>query len=110
MYKIQIRPPLGRPNFNPSFFPIPNQFATRPTSPTSFHQNLNVQIQLPKCCPSASCLHCVDHFEWLRWPGLESWGVGIHHTDPGTVKFGPVMLGQKASTRVALANRRVLLQ
>ena len=74
---------LGLPPCNPSFFPIPNQFATRPTSPTSFHQNLNVQIQLQKCCPSASCLHCIDHFEWLRWPGLESWGVGIHHTDTG---------------------------
>lgn len=73
----------GPPPYNPSFFPIPNQLTTQPTPPTSFRQSLNVQIQFQKCCSSACCLYSVDHFEWLRGPGLESWGVGIHHTDTG---------------------------
>ena len=80
---------IGPPPYNPSFFPIPNQLTTLPTPPTLFRQSLNIQIQLQKCRPSVSCLHCFDHFEWLRGPGLESRGIGIDHSDTGNGQIRP---------------------
>jgi protein involved in polysaccharide export with SLBB domain len=105
MYKIQIRPPLGCHLATPHSSPYQTSSQRDQRHPLHFIKILTFKFN----CKSAvlPLLACIVSIILSGCGGLV-WNPGVLGSitpTPGTVKFGPVMLGKKASTRVALANQ-----
>jgi len=105
MYKLQIRPPSGRELATPHSLPSEN--SSQLSQRSADH---SLQIFQPKFNPGntfLSLLICLLSVTFTGCGGLV-WNpsvVGSITPTPGTVKFGPVLVGKKATTRVALGNQ-----
>jgi hypothetical protein len=105
MYKFQIRPPMGRPLT--TLHSSPYQTSSQPNQrrPLHFVKVLTFRFNFKSAVlPLVAFILSIilSGCGGLVWnPGV----LGSITPTPGTVKFGPVLLGQKASTRVALANQ-----
>jgi len=105
MYKIPIRPPSGRELATPHS--LPYETNSRVSQRTAHHFLYIVSPRFNFRNIFLSLLICLLSITFSGCGGLV-WNpsvVGAITPTPGTVKFGPVLVGKKASTRVALANQ-----